>query len=253
MDKIIKILCVSALFTTFVSAQTKQDLQTPQMVFVKGGEYDMGDIFNEGEEDEKPIHKVTIKSFYLGKYEVTQKEWILIMGENPSYYKNDNFPVEMVSWDEVQVFIKKLNDKTGKKYRLPTEAEWEYAAREGGKKVRYGNGKDTALISDLTFYDDETKKLDENKGNFSFSGKFVTEIGLYTPNQLGLYDMSGNVFEWCQDIYDVYLSKTQPKYPYHVIRGGSYGATAYNCRNTKRGKFAVKNNNLGFRLALDEK
>ncbi len=239
MNKIQKAIFLLQLSTYCIFAQTNNTSLIPEMVLITGGIYDMGDIFNEGAEDEKPIHKVEVKSFYLGKYEVTQKEWVAIMGINPSITKNDDFPIEMVSWDEVQLFIKKLNEKTGKKYRLPTEAEWEYAAREGGKKVRYGNGKNIASIEDINF-NGGSKKNDELT---------LTKIGSYNPNALGLYDMSGNVWEWCQDIYDVYLSKTPPKYPYHVIRGGCYGGVT---RVTARYRFAVKNNGLGFRLAIDK-
>jgi formylglycine-generating enzyme required for sulfatase activity len=110
-----------------------------QMVFVQGGCYQMGDTFGDGESDEKPVHKVCVHDFYMGKYEVTQGQWKAVMGNNPSNFSNcgDNCPVEQVSWADVQQFIQRLNSRSGKNYRLPTEAEWEYAARSGGKSEKW--------------------------------------------------------------------------------------------------------------------
>jgi formylglycine-generating enzyme required for sulfatase activity len=118
----------------------------------------MGDTFGEGDNDEKPVHKVCLDDYYLGKYEVTQGQWQRIMGNNPARFKNgDNYPVEQVCWNDVQKFIKQLNSQTDGKYRLPTEAEWEFACREGGKKIRFGNGKDI---------------IDPNEANFNGSSRF---------------------------------------------------------------------------------
>lgn len=186
-----------------------------EMVAIKGGTFQMG---SNGNDDEKPIHTVMISDFYIGKTEVTQAQWIAIMGSNPSYFKGDNLPVEQVSWDDVQVFIDKLNAKTGKTYRLPTEAEWEYAA---------GGGENNRTVFAGT--NDES-----NLGNYAWWGKnnngTTHAVGTKKPNQLGIYDMSGNVWEWCSDWYsaDYYLNSPEnnPKGPAsgssRVMRGGSW-------------------------------
>jgi len=187
----------------------------PEMVFIQGGTFQMGG--NDGGDDEKPVHSVTINNFYMGKYEVTQKQWQEIMGNNPSYFKNcDNCPVESVSWNDVQDFIRKLNEKTGKNYRLPTEAEWEYAAR-GGNKSRGFTYSGSNKVGEVGWYD----------GN---SGSKTHPVGQKQANEIGLYDMTGNVWEWCSDWYrsDYYKSSSSsnPKGPtdssFRVLRGGSW-------------------------------
>ncbi len=155
----------------------------PKMIFVKGGTFQMGS--NNGDSDEKPIHQVNISDFYIGKYEITQKEWEDVMGFNPSKFKGSNRPVETISWNDVQEFVKKLNIKTGKKYRLPTEAEWEYAARGGNKSKGYKySGSNT--VGHVGWYWDN-------------SGKETHNVGAKKPNELGIYDMSGNVWAGGQD------------------------------------------------------
>lgn len=202
---------------------------------------------NDGEEDEKPVHSVTLSEFYIGKNEVTQKQWRDIIGENPSYHKNcDNCPVEQVSWDDIQDFIQKLNQKTGKRYRLPTEAEWEYAARGGGKIRGYRySGSNT--IDDVAWY-------------YGNSGQQTHPVGQKQPNELGLYDMTGNVWEWCGDLYgsDYYKNSPSenPKGPstgsYRVDRGGSWGSDPQGCRVADRDGYGPgdRGNGLGFRLVL---
>ncbi|MDR0414511.1 MAG: formylglycine-generating enzyme family protein [Prevotellaceae bacterium] len=174
----------------------------------------------------------TVKGFYIGKYEVTQAQYQAIMGANPSYFKGDNRPVEMVSWNDAQKFIKKLNTRTGKSYRLPTEAEWEYAAREGTKKSSYRySGSDD--IDEVAWYGDYNNS----------SG--THPVGQKIPNALGIYDMSGNVWEWCQDCYDNSCSD-------RVYRGGSWYTYAVYCRVAYRLSYAPGGSYgyLGFRLAL---
>ncbi len=194
---------------------------------------------------EKPAHSVTLSGYYIGKFEATQGLWKAVTGGNPSKNKgNDNLPVEQVSWNDVQTFINTLNGKTGKRYRLPTEAEWEYAARGGGKSggYKYSGGNN---IDDVAWYKDN-------------SGKSTHPAGAKSPNELGIYDMSGNVYEWASDWFGGYSStaQTNPAGPAsgsnRVIRGGGWFLDARRCRVSYRyynhpdGSY----NDLGFRLAL---
>jgi formylglycine-generating enzyme len=212
------------------------------LIFVEGGTFQMG---GDKYDDEKPIHSVTVKSFYIGKYEETQKQWQDIMGNNPSYIKGDNLPVQNVSWNDVQEFIRKLNQREGtNKYRLPTEAEWEYAARGGNKSKGYTYSGSNNL-NDVSWY-----------GNNS--NRKTHPVGLKQPNELGLYDMSGNVWEWCQDWYDANYYFTSPsndpKGPQsgtsRVLQGGSSSLDDDYCRVAYRGsnKPDVRYNIVGFRL-----
>lgn len=210
--------------------------------------------------DEKPAHQVTLSDFYLGKYEVTQKLWRDIMGNDPSNFKNcDQCPVEQVSWEDVQAFLQKLNTKyPGRNYRLPTEAEWEYAAREGGKAVLFGNGKNIADPKEMNFYSQESaKKPYSVAGNYR--GK-TTPVGSFAPSVLGLYDMAGNVREWCSDWYGSdYYSSSPSSNPQgaafgsgRVVRGGSWGSYPQNCRVADRNNDTPgnrSNGGVGFRLA----
>jgi formylglycine-generating enzyme required for sulfatase activity len=233
---------------------TRQSFE-PEMVSVSGGTFTMGDVLNDNEyDDEKPTHSVTLSPFYIGKYEVSQAEWVAIMGSNPSYFKGDNLPVENVSWDDVQVYLQKLNAKTGKKYRLPTEAEWEYAAREGGKYVRFGNGKNTIDPAEINFDASASYKKPYSVVG-EYRGKTVP-VNSFAPNALGIYNMSGNVWEWCSDFGGSYSSTSQqnPTGPttgsIRVIRGGSWSYNPQNCRATNRNHNtpATRLKNLGFRV-----
>ena len=197
-----------------------------KMVAVDGGSFMMGANKDDSEADsnEKPRHGVVVSDFYIGATEVTQELWYAVMKNNPSYFKGKKNPVENVSWDDCQKFIAELNRLTGKKFRLPTEAEWEYAAR-GGKLSRNYKYSGSNNINDVAWYNDN-------------SSKRTQPVGLKLPNELGIYDMSGNVWEWCSDWYDSgYYSKTQLKNPMgatsgtkRVDRGGSWNGNERFCR-----------------------
>jgi formylglycine-generating enzyme required for sulfatase activity len=218
----------------------------PEMVEIPGGSFAMGS--NSGEADEKPVHSVTItQAFAIGKTEVTQEQWRVLMGNKPSYFLEcgDTCPVEQVSWDDVQGYIKKLNAKTGKQYRLPTEAEWEYACR-GGNQQEYC-GSDNADGVSWNGY---------NSGSFLF--KTPHPVAGKQANGFGLYDMSGNVWEWVADNYhDSYNGAPADGSAWmgggslHVLRGGSWGYDQPSSRAAARSKFAANYRyySYGFRLA----
>lgn len=222
-----------------------------EMGLVKGGTFQMGNN-NSRYDDEKPAHEVRLNDFYIGKYEVTIKQWKTIMGSLPD--GNDDkscpdCPVVNVSWNDTQLFIDRLNTKTGKKYRLPTEAEWEYAARGGSqsKKLDYAGSNNASLVGWFS----------ENS-----NGKPNT-VGKKIPNELGIYDMTGNVREWCADYYDENYYKNiisdNPKGATsgisRVFRGGDYNDIKEDLSLTLRGSQTDNflDKNLGFRLVLDVK
>ena len=223
---------------------------TIDMVKVEAGTFMMGATYEMQKpyDDEKPVHQVTLtNNYYMGKYEVTQSLWQVVMGSNPSKFKGDDLPVERVSWNDCQEFISKLNSMTGRKFRLPTEAEWEYAAR-GGKKSRGCQYSGSSNISKVAWYDD---------GN---SGRKTHPVGTKQANELGIYDMTGNVLEWCQDRYSSYLSSSQTNPigansgSHRVRRGGSWDYAAVYCRSSYRysDRPDRRNGDLGFRLVLSE-
>lgn len=217
------------------------------MVMVEGGTFTMGATAEQGSDadsDGKPAHQVTLSDYYIGKYEVTQEEWKTVMGTNPSYYKGNNNPVEEVSWDDCQDFIKKLNQLTGLKFALPTEAQWEYAARGGNKSKGYKySGSNN--IADVAWYVDN-------------SGSETHSVGTKQPNELGIYDMTGNVWECCNDWYGSYSSsaQTNPVGPFsgynRVLRGGSWYNSARSSRVSCRYYFcpSCRVNGHGFRVVL---
>ena len=222
------------------------------MEFIKipAGEFDMGSPIGENvwNDDEGPVHRVKIlKAFYMGKYEVTQKQWIDVMGTNPSFYKGDNLPVETVLWIEAQEFIKKLNEKEGtNKYRLPSEAEWEYAAR-AGTTSRYSFGDDESKLGDYAWY-------------VANSGETTHEIGQKKPNPWGLYDIHGNVQELVQDIsHSNYTGAPSDGSAWEngdgslrVWRGSGWWNYAEYCRSAIRGSVDPgKRSIVGFRLVRD--
>jgi formylglycine-generating enzyme required for sulfatase activity len=249
-----------------------------EMVFVKGGTFKMGCAGKDCLTCEKPAHSVTLSDFYIGKYEVTQKQWAWVMGSDHidkwlSRFKGDNLPVSRISWDDAQEFIAKLNSKTGKKYRLPTEAEWEYAARGGAKSkgYKYSGSND---IGEVAWYNvnsgDAVLRVgieDEYMYNLDFQGydrlmqsnrNRIWAVGLKKPNELGIYDMSGNVCEWVNDWFDgkPYDSTAQinPKGPksgtVRGVRGGYYRYEELYCRVFHR-SYEVPDDRLGgIRLVL---
>ena len=220
-----------------------------EMVKVEAGIFMMGATSEMQKPwyDEKPVHQVTLTNdYYMGKYEVTQNLWKAVMGRNPSKFKGDDLPVEKVSWDDCQEFISKLNSMTGRKFRLPTEAEWEYAAR-GGKKSRGYQYSGSSKMSEVAWYT-------------ANSGSKTHPVGKKQANELGLYDMTGNVLEWCQDWYGSYVSSSQTNPTgafsgfFRVFRGGSWYGNAGNCRSSCRDSYNPGNRNfdLGLRLVLSE-
>lgn len=232
----------SALASDALQGSFRDCADCPEMLAIPPGSFEMGS--NNGSTDEKPVHRVNIsRAFALGKTEVTQAQWRTIMGNNPSNFKNcsDNCPVERVSWDDAQIFIQKLNAKTGKQYRLPSEAEWEYACRAGGKN-EYCGSNDLASVA-------------WHKDN---SGGQTHTVAGKQANAFGLFDMSGNVYEWVEDSYqDSYAGAPNDGGAWlgdgakRVLRGGSWSVipqparAAYRFRNEPD----FRGITVGFRLA----
>jgi formylglycine-generating enzyme required for sulfatase activity len=194
---------------------------------------------------EKPVYQVTLSTYYIGETEVTQALWTVVMGSNPSYFTGNNRPVEQVSWDDCQTFIRKLNSLTGENFRLPTEAEWEFAARGGNNSQGYQYSGSNNLSSVAWYYDN--------------SGSQPHDVKTKSPNELGIYDMSGNVWEWCQDWYGKYSSSSvsnptgAASGSFRVKRGGSWIHHAWDCRSATRDYCtpdAFWDFSLGLRLAL---
>jgi formylglycine-generating enzyme required for sulfatase activity len=250
------------IFALCATAAFGQDAPVPAgMVRVEGGTFLMGST--NGDDDEKPIHSVTVRGFYMGEYQVTQREWQDIMGSSPSRFKGDALPVEQVSWLEAVEYCNRRSVKEGlvpayggsreditcdfsaSGYRLPTEAEWEYAARGRDPAVYEYSGSDSP--GNVAWY----------TGN---SGRQTHEVGTKQSNSLGLYDMSGNVDEWCWDRYGNYpeSAQTDPRGPAdgadRVMRGGSWNGSARGVRLTYRNRNAssYRNRSIGFRLARSE-
>ncbi|MDD7439840.1 formylglycine-generating enzyme family protein [Prevotellamassilia timonensis] len=227
--------------TTGLSAELNKLINN--MVYVSGGTFIMG---GDDSSDQMPTHNVTLSSYYICKYEVTQALWQAVMDSNPSKFKGDYRPVEGVSWNDCQTFINRLNSYTGRNFRLPTEAEWEFAAR-GGNYSRHYKYSGSNYIGDVAWYD----------GN---SGDHTHPVGTKQANELGLYDMSGNVWEWCSDWYGSYssYSQTDPIGPNsgsdRVWRGGGWYDSVWNCRSSYRNYYAPRDcsDYLGLRLVLSQ-
>ncbi|MDH5398489.1 MAG: SUMF1/EgtB/PvdO family nonheme iron enzyme [Cyclobacteriaceae bacterium] len=227
-------------------AARRSDPFASDMVYVSGDTFTMGCTSEQSNcyDNETPTHRVTLSSFSISKYEVTQSQWESVMGGNPSEFKNcPTCPVEHVSWDDIRDFLRKLNSQTGGNYRLPTEAEWEYAARGGSKSRGYQYSGSNSLSS-VAWYKDN-------------SGESTHRVGTKSANELGLYDMSGNVLEWCQDWYGAYSGflVTNPRGlssgSGRVLRGGSWNNRAGFSRVAYRNGYGPGNrfNLLGFRVA----
>lgn len=220
-----------------------------ELMKVEAGSFTMGatSAKEKPDDNEKPAHEVSLsRNYYIGKYEVTQEVWKAVMGSNPSKFKGTNLPVEMVSWKDCLKFIAKLNRMTGLQFRLPTEAEWEYAARGGNKSKGYQySGSDN--LEEVAWYDEN-------------SGKRTHQVGTKKANELGIYDMSGNVMEWCQDWFGFYVGslRKDPSGPYtgtfRINRGGCWYSYPWYCRSSSRNKQSPDDSyfNLGLRLALSE-
>lgn len=219
-----------------------------KMVPVEGGTFTMGapEQAAQASDNAKPAHQVTLSSYRIGETEVTQALWMAVMGRNPSYFNGDNRPVEEVSWDDCQEFIAKLNALTGKRFRLPTEAEWEFAARGGNKSHGY-----------MYSGSDDADEVGWHEGNADGA---THAVGQKLPNELGLYDMCGNVQEWCQDWYGGYddVPQTNPTGPEsgsaygRVYRDGFFFVAPYRVYDRGSGPVASRAWCCGLRLALSE-
>jgi formylglycine-generating enzyme required for sulfatase activity len=264
MKRVQDLIIVVALLLLLDICFGKQ-LHAIDMIFVQGGTFQMG--YNDGDSDENPIHSVTVSNFYIGKFEVTQKEWKDVMGSNPSNFKGDNLPVENVSWYDAVDFCNKKSEKEGllkcysgsgeniscdfskNGYRLPTEAEWEYAAH-GGVSARSTTYSGSNNIGEVAWYYYSKK-----------SGSKTQPVGTKKANELGIYDMSGNVWEWCWDWYGSYSSSSQtnPKGASsgssRVSRGGCWYDFAFRCRVTDRRyrNLDFRGDGVGFRLLRSSK
>lgn len=288
MKKIIFSFLIVFLLTDISSGEEKTGYEG--MVFIKGGCFEMGDQFGEGDSDEKPVHRACVNDFYLGEHEVTVGEFREFVNETSykteaekgeeclywtgsqlnmerSIYWDNSFfsqteknPVTCISWNDATKYIKWKNIKTGFNYRLPTEAEWEYAVREGGKSIRFaGFSNEGDLFLYANFCDVNChfawKTQNQNDGY-----PYTAPVKSYRPNSLGLYDMSGNVWEWVQDWYDkdyysISLGKnlTGPKSgEYRVLRGGSWSSRTLFVRAAFRPKWGQIGHDTGFRLAQDD-
>jgi formylglycine-generating enzyme required for sulfatase activity len=247
-----------------------------EMIAIPGGSFPMGSPEGVGFDDERPQHRVTLAPFWLGKYVVTQAQWQAVMGSNPSRFKGADLPVEMVLWNDAVKFCEMVSQRTGKSYRLPSEAELEYACR-AGSNGQYCFGDDEALLDEYAWYGNNSgrQRINADKlweevggdgskywGRLEKNGNQTHPVGRKKPNAWGLYDMHGNVWEWCSDWYsDSYYVECQkqgtvagPAGPSagsdRVIRGGSWDGHAVSCRSAARFRSApvIRDDALGFRL-----
>ncbi len=220
-----------------------------EFVLVKGGCFDMGDGFGDGYSDELPVHRACVNDFFIARTVVTQDQWKAIMGTNPSSFPGcgGNCPVEKVSWNDSQRFIYELNKRSNRKFRIPTEAEWEFAARSGGKKEKWAGTSSEQELKDYAWY-------------AANAGKQTHPVAAKKPNGLGLYDMTGNVWQWVADWYDGSYYKASPQDNpqgppsdiHRVLRGGSWSSGPKDIRTSDRYNHGPdrRDNDMGFRLVL---
>ncbi len=228
-----------------------------EMLAIPGGTFLMGSPENEEEISgrESPQHQVILQPFYMSKYPITQNQYQAIMGKNPSHFKGGNRPVEFVSWYDATEFCQKLSQKTGKTYRLPRESQWEYACRAGTTTPFYFG---ETITTDLVNYNGNYTYGNSPKGKYR---KQTTDVGIFPPNAFGLYDMHGNVWEWCADnwhdnyegapIYGSAWQENDEKEHYPVLRGGSWYFNPYFCRSAFRNLNSRRDDydgNVGFRI-----
>lgn len=237
---------ITLLLVLLVVNLLAQPFTPPEMVYIEAATFEMG--IDGGLKKEHPKHTVKLNSYSIGKYEVTQNLWVSVMGSNPSTFNTcGECPVEQVTPETVDAFISKLNALTGKKYRLPTEAEWEYASAGGAKSQNYTYSG--------------SNNLDEVAWNVDNADEKTHPVGTKKPNELGLYDMSGNVWELCQDWYSPKWYKKSPsdnpvntqKAVFRLVRGGSWRSGPERCYNEARNRNSKHHHisNLGFRLVLE--
>lgn len=232
-----------------------------ELVFVKGGCFSMGDASGAGATDERPTHEVCVDDLYVGKYEVTQGEWQQVMGNNPSNFRRGaNYPVEQVSWNDVQNFLARLQRLSGKAYRLPSEAEWEFAARSGGRNETFAGTSDQRRLATFANVCDFSCAYEWKAGDLQDRAVETAPVGTYQPNGVGLYDMTGNVWEWCSDWYaaDYYQRSERTNPPGaergqgRVFRGGSWANEPAGCRAANRASYTPGKSgfDLGFRIVI---
>ncbi len=234
-----------------------------EFVWVPGGRFEMGDVLGDAENDNwmkqaLPVHTVALDGFYLGRYAVTQGEWVQIMGNNPSWFKKgDRYPVENVGWSAAREFLACLNKKSGKNYTLPSEAQWEYAAREGGKAVRFGTGQNTIGPDEANFNGSDAYVKFYSRGGVY--RRETVPVDSFAPNALGLYQMSGNVWEWCRDAWhdsyegapcDGFSWETGQENADRVVRGGSWYLNPGWIQAAFRSKAGNQDGFQGFRVVL---
>ena len=223
---------LAALGWAFAQVPPIETVRVPAGCFAMGSE--------TGEKHERPVLRQCVKDFDIGKTEVTQAQWRAVMGGNPSRFQGDTQPVEMVSWNEAQEFLRRLNAAGGGSWRLPTEAEWEYACRSGGKAETYAGTDSAAGLSDIAWF------------NKAEAGNMTHPVGTKQPNGLGIHDMSGNVWEWTQDQFVTPYGGDRPE-PKYVIRGGSWDGKANYVRCAIRNRYEPERRDprIGLRVVRD--
>jgi formylglycine-generating enzyme required for sulfatase activity len=224
------------------------------MVEIPAGTFYMGSPENEENRysDESPQHQVSVPSFFIGKYPLTQAQYQAIIGNNPAYFKGANRPIECVSWNDAVAFCEKLSQKTGKNYQLPSEAQWEYACRAGTTTPFYFG---ESITPDLVNYDSNYVYAAAPKGQYR---KQTTDVGTFPPNAFGLYDMHGNVWEWCENGWPSSYKNApingsvliSPSVKYKLLRGGSWHDSPVYCRSASRhyNHLDYYNDPIGFRV-----